>query len=477
MDNKYKLNFEWKYGDFNFRDSLSDIEDNNLYEPLTYNYFLEAHTIKLIEDYFATETKNEQRRKELYELMLYDTNIEIFIDNVRGLISSINNIEAIDRNDNFSNENIENLIVSLQNLKENIDDDYDRYYIRNENALLEFCENFNIDISKINIKHDIYNKITYIDKNTLEKLLKILISNIENNYTKKYNILSDIKKTFLNFDKQSHYDKDDIFQIAFIIFSNKDYDKYILNFIQNVKDKIITFLNSIALNSISNRQKFSDILNSCSPIEQSKLWNRRYAIGKTGCFATLHIKRNSNGKFINESYFSLSGAKDYNDHDRFNIDVKKYNEIRDLANTLNECFFNKKYIYAQLSNLCKAYTWPIFDKNDIIKFRPNGFIQLADDYKIYDSGNASALGFTYGCCERKLIANIDKYKTIDDIKKTFYIKYVPCEKCQQAILDEKGEKEIYAVYNDSYEMKMLDKKYALKPKKLSVKERYVLNRC
>ena len=110
----------------------------------------------------------------------------------------------------------------------------------------------------------------------------------------------------------------------------------------------------------------------------------------------------------------------------------------------------------------------------------NLFEDIIDNEKVYVIDNSNAkhmeeyLNKWYGnrYKNKKIV-----YKKIDDINKIFCIKYVPCEKCQQAILDEKGNKEIYAIYNNSHEMRMIDRKQVIKNEKLYLKERYVLNRC
>ena len=64
-----------------------------------------------------------------------------------------------------------------------------------------------------------------------------------------------------------------------------------------------------------------------------------------------------------------------------------------------------------------------------------------------DKINSSAVGDAYGCCERKMLAwcennNLISKSANDSLM--FYIKYLPCEKCQPAIQNYNSL--IYALY-------------------------------
>ena len=468
-----EIDFEWKYGNYSFVDSFTNIDERIDYHPFIYNYFLEAHIIKLIEEYFEIESKSEYNRVDLLKRIIYDNNVEIYIDNVRYIVSSINRLWLFDRAINYYKENTKKEVYEdLRILNENVNNVSNRFYIKRIDDLASICDKYSFDSKKLKFEYDAQNGM-YINENVLKSIITKIISNNNSQDSEKFDVLNDIKNAFLNVDNY-HYGIN-TFEIAFLLFNEEKCQSFISRFINNTKKNISDYLNGVDYKANVYTGEFDRIVNNSNLHFQNKLWKEKYAKTKTGCFATLHIRTSYNGIEIVKSFYSLSGANDYVGKHDFKIDPKKKKDIDDLASRLNKCFFGGKYIYAPLSDLTKRYTL-IQNDNEPIRFIfNNGFKQVDDDTR--NIKNAELLGLNYGCCERKLIASIDQYKKIDNIDKIFCIKYVPCEKCQQAILDEKGNKEIYAIYNNSHEMRMIDRKHIIRPEKLYLKERYVLNRC
>ena len=238
---RFKLDFEWTYGDYSFDDSFFNIHEGFSYKAFTYNYFLEAHIIRLIEEYFSIETKNIERKNEILRLILYDNNVEIYIDNVRYIIYSINRLWISNRNNRIYNDNSSKIVNDLRNLKKNINYDNNRFYIKKVEELIEFCVKYRIDIKKLKIEYEVQNDMKYINESMLEILVKKVISNSDIHDLEKFDILNVINNAFLSHD----YNRISIIDLALLLFNEHSCEDYIYKFITDERCIISDLLNSI----------------------------------------------------------------------------------------------------------------------------------------------------------------------------------------------------------------------------------------
>lgn len=473
VENELNFEIEWKYGNFKFYDSLLDTSNKKDYVPSVYNYFLESHFVKLMQEYCEVKT-NSTLNSELLKIMQYDTNVEVFIDNIRYIVSRISKLKSSGDKNIPDAKYLQKWLSGVNVAPVDGVTDGHRYYAVQTGALEEFCSKFNINIDKLNINYYANYKTTLLRQDTLTRLFKKALRGINNYYVEKYNILNIIGNAFYNDEYGKYFNKNNIVGKMQLIIDQNRYNKFIQVFVNSIKLWASYYLNSI--HKIDNDQSkvFLEVMSSCSLANQNKLWKEKYANYKDGCFAILHVESNRHGISNDKSYFSLSGVYDYKDQKIFNINPSECDNMKDLVEKLNNCFFKGKYTHSPLSNSCKRYAEFISSKQDSVKLmRSNKFVTLSDDYKTISTKDARILGLNYGCCERKLIASLDEPKNFSNNTKIFYIKYAPCEKCEPAIIDAKGKKIIYAIYDSPYEMKMRRIKHIDTPIRLTLKKIYL----
>ena len=188
-------------------------------------------------------------------------------------------------------------------------------------------------------------------------------------------------------------------------------------------------------------------------------YKRKYAETKNEkkgkrCFAIMKVR--------NINIFSLSG---------YDYDLNENIGILYIANNINKNVFAGKYKYAKISDNVKRYV----DISDIYNDLDTP-IEFKNDNEI-DKNNNDKVGLVYGCCERKMLACYEENNNtyIDNCTDvfTFYIKYLPCPKCQPAIRNLNSE--VYALYVNYKDMiNKLSSNEKLKIRKAKIVKNFIL---
>ncbi len=148
----------------------------------------------------------------------------------------------------------------------------------------------------------------------------------------------------------------------------------------------------------------------------------KYGATNSGCFAIM--------KTENESFFSLSGAKEVH----FDKNIK--NQIYILADYIKTNILKKgTYHYVPLSEKTMRYTDIIHDNRDAKKAGYiAGKITWGEDRtsKRISERNQNTIAQTFGCCERKML--VENITSVNKIKEV-YSRWAPCWKCQPAVYE------------------------------------------
>ncbi len=473
--------FKWRIGDRELEDKVYEEEDKwNNYRQDFYvkddyledysddwtisDYILEGHSIKLAMDYYQWQKDerlldyneelrsdldyNEELRSNLANVIDYDLEMQKIIEVVRYYIGET--VKFIGRKYiNDDDEKLCDLLAGLHqytqvlsednrvadtDIKELLTDEKRKYentpmgeVLNDISGWLELIEQDN-NISE----HKIY---------TYKKDLKVLVKKIPRTYSEesktKYNLL----KKLSNCSSGEWRDQLKILQMSI---SHSLFDDELDGLFENIAHVIEEIINHpIVFKEIENR----------SFIEKADLIEGFLKRGKN-IFSGKKVKRildkyiDGNGclgimKTPKKEFFALSGIIDYAGG-VFGDILQSNKEIENVAVALNDYVFEGHGTWARLSDDTCRYTEIVKDKTDVVVLN-NKSVYLREDHD--DIRDMRVLGFTYGCCERKMQASNGNEFASDKI---FFARWKPCPKCIPALANEKGEIRIFAIA-DNYD--------------------------
>lgn len=425
-------------------DDFSDQSNGNIVNKVFYTeYLIDMHLVlsmRRMIDENDTDT-------------VYDEKNVLKFDTILGLL--LNEFSELYRKAQIIIEDYYDSLSKLEQNKLSVFLDYDHHFMidcESLSSVFSFSENRNLKF----LDNSIINRIFNTDKDLFKYvkkayyLLKVLFNT--------FNITVDNSlKPHFNSDLNSKLNRQQIDNIAFYLSLTKEtfvkfYNEFSNIFVDEVNNKVSkVWLSNDAINEFDSLKKY------INEKHRGKYGTNCKTAEK--CFSIMNV-----GSY---NFFSLSG----ND---LNYDA---NDNANIVNQINKNVFNRKYIYGNISNNTKRYV--TLKQTDNVYEVLNSPIQFLNDNEVKKCkiDRTDEVGDAYGCCERKMLSSYENCNnTLDssnDVYK-FFIKYLPCQKCQPALRNLNCK--IYALFiNYSDMINKLSSDRPLKIREGSKVEFYTLN--